>query len=460
MAKKSAAARKTLSTANLVELGAERLAGLLIEATAGDANLKRRLRLELSAEVGAADLALEIDKRLNTLATAKTKVSWRKRPDLLADLAMHRAAIVDRLATADARLAFDRIVAWFDLYPGLATRVKDPKGELSALFFDAAPDLAMIASAAGVEVAGPVLFEVLQTQLSDWGGWIGRAAPDLSEPLAEDLLDRLTKDRARPTGRLALVVRKLADRAGDVQAWADAIPDLEKSKPEIGAEIARRMVAAGRVTDARVALEASRPRAPTPAKWTSRSRAAEPPPPSDAWDTAEIVVLDAEGEAVEAQMRRWALFERTLSDAPLKAFIARLADFDDVEALDHAHAVAANWPDAGRGLAFLMNWPALREASEMVAARSSDLRLDAEETSLWAARLEGRYPNAALALVRARARALTRQGLGRSEEVRALSAEAQGMTEIPGALEGLPSHADFIDELEALSRPAGRAVWR
>ena len=459
MAKKSAAARKTLSTANLVELGAERLAALLIEATAGDANLKRRLRLELSAEVGAADLALEIDKRLNTLATARTKVSWRKRPDLLADLTMHRVAIVERLATADPKLAFDRNVAWFDLYPGLATRVKDPKGELSGLFFDAAPDLAAIASAVGPEVAGPVLFEVLQTQLSDWGGWIGRAAPDLSEALAEDLLARLTKGRARPTGRLALVVRKLADRAGDVQAWADAIPDLEKSKPDVGAEIARRMAAAGRVEDARAALEASRPRSPAPAKWTTR-RAPEPPPPSDAWDTAEILVLDAEGDAVAAQERRWALFERTLSDVPLKAFIARLADFDDVEALDRAHAVAASWPDAARGLAFLMNWPALREAAMMVVARRTDLRLDAEETALWAARLEGRYPDAALALIRARARHLTRQGLGRSEEVRALSAEAQQIAEIPGALEGLPSHADFIDELEALSRPAGRAVWR
>lgn len=459
MAKKSAAARKTLTSPNLVELGAERLAGLLIEATAGDANLKRRLRLELAGEVGPADLALEIDKRINALATSRTKVSWRKRPDLLADLDMHRAAIVDRLAAAEPRLGFDRLVAWLDLYPGLTSRVKDPKGEVSGLFFDAASDLAAVASAVGPD-ATPVLFEALQTRLSEWGGWIGRAAPDMSEASARDLLTRLTEGRARPTGRLALVVRKLADRAGDVEAWAAAIPDLEKSKPEIGAEIARRMAAAGRVEEARAALDASRPRAPAPAKWTTRSRPPEPPPPSDAWDTAEILVLVAEGAEDEAQARRWALFERTLSDVPLKAFIARLADFDDVEALDRAHAVAANWPDAARGLAFLMTWPALREAAAMVVARSHDLRLDAEETALWAARLEGRYPNAALLLIRARARYLTRQGLGGSEEVRVLSAEARALSELPGALESVASHADFIDELEALSRPAGRAAWR
>ncbi|CAN5328498.1 hypothetical protein BH09PSE1_BH09PSE1_19970 [soil metagenome] len=460
MAKKSAAARKTLSTANLVELGAERLARLLVEAASGDMNLKRRLKLELAAEVGAADLALEIDKRLTTLAGAKTRVSWRKRPDLIEDLTVHLDAIVDRLAGMDARLAFDRIIGWFDLFPGLTLRVKDPKGELSALFFDAASDLAAMASAAGAEVAGPVLFEALQTRLSEWGGWIGRAAPDLDEALAVDLLERLTKGRARPAGRLALVVRKLADRAGDVQAWADAIPDVEKSRPEVGAEIARRLAAAARVPEARAALESSRPRAPTPSKWALRTGATTPPEPSDAWDTAEIVVLEAEGAMDEAQARRWALFERTLSDFALKAFIGRLADFDDVEALDRGHAVAASWADAARGLGFLMNWPALREAAAMVLARSDDLRLDAEETALWAARLEGRYPNAALLLIRARARMLTRQGLGRSDEVRALSAEAAAMAEAPGALDGVSSHADFIDELEALSSPTGRRSLR
>lgn len=459
MAKKSAAARKTLSTANLVELGAERLAGLLIAATAGDANLKRTLKLELAAEVGAADLALEIDKRLTTLAAAKTRVSWRKRPDLLEDLTLHLRMIVDRLASTDAGMAMDRLVAWFDLHPGLTARVKDPKGEISALFFDAALDLAVVASAAGPDVAGPVLSEALQTRLSDWGGWIGRAATTMSEPVAIDLLDRLTTGRARPTGRLALVVRKLADRAGDVQAWADAIPDDDKVKPVVGAEIARRLALAGRVADARAALDASKPRALTP----TRSIKAGPPPeaePSDAWDEAEIVVLDAEGDTDTAQSRRWALFERTLSDAPLRAFISRLADFDDVEALDRAHQVAAQWADAARGLGFLMAWPALREAAAMVVARRDDLRLGAEETALWAGRLEARYPTATLLLVRARARHLARQGLGRSDDVRSLSAEAATLAETPGALDGVPSHGEFIDELELLSTPQTRRIWR
>jgi hypothetical protein len=454
----SPARRKTLSAANLSALGADVLADLLINATAGDANLKRVLKLELAAAVGAPDLALEIDKRLTALATSKTRVSWRKRPELVADLQAHRRMIVDRLAPQDARLALDRLVGWFDLYSGLAVRVKDPKGELSALFFDAAPDLATVASAVGGD-AVPILAEAVETRLSDWGGWIGRAAPAMSEPLASGLLKALTVGRARPTGRRALVVRKLADRAGDVEAWAAAFSDEDRLKPDVGAEIARRLAEAGRPVEARAALDASKPRAPAPSRLTIRKTVVEPEP-SLLWEAAEIAVLDAEGRPDDAQTARWTAFERTLSEPPLRAHIARLADFDDVEAIDRALAFAAGWFDATTGLRFLMTWPALREAAAMVLARADELHATAEDTALWAGRLEGRWPNAALALIRSRARALARQGLGRSDEVRALSAEAAHLADLPGGLDTLPGHADFIDELEVLSpAPRGR-LWR
>ena len=49
--------KKTLNTANLAALGAERLAELLIEISTGSADMKRRLRLELSHNLGPAELA-------------------------------------------------------------------------------------------------------------------------------------------------------------------------------------------------------------------------------------------------------------------------------------------------------------------------------------------------------------------------------------------------------------------
>lgn len=449
MATRSNSARKTLSSTNLAALGVERLAALLIEATVGDANLKRKLKLELAAEVGPGDLALEIDKRIAALVASRTRVSWRKRPELVADLEAHRRAIVERLASHDAVAALDRLVAWFDLYPGLGSRVKDPKGELTDLFLSASQDLAVLASAVGPDRAVPVLAEAVETRLSQWASWVGRAASTMSPALAARLLDALVTGRPVPTGRRALVVRKLADRADDPRAWANTYTKAERSAPEIGGQVAQRMAAAGFVAEARAALELGRPQPPV--RSSRRGVTLALPEPSPVWDSAEIAVLEAEGRTDEAQQARWAVFERTLDDSALRAFVSGLADFDDVEAIDRAHQLAAQWGDATRGLGFLMAWPALREAATLIRARADEVRVLGDEVLLWISRLEGRYPAAALTLVRLRARSLAQLGPGRAEEVRTLSVEAADLALRPDALEGLESHAEFIDRLDSLA---------
>ena len=49
--------KKTLNSENLAALGAERLAELLIEVSTASAEIKRRLRLEISHSLGSAELA-------------------------------------------------------------------------------------------------------------------------------------------------------------------------------------------------------------------------------------------------------------------------------------------------------------------------------------------------------------------------------------------------------------------
>ncbi|MDQ8029707.1 MAG: hypothetical protein REJ23_13355 [Brevundimonas sp.] len=453
MAKRPAVPKKTLTAANLAFLGEARLAGLLMEVAGGDALWKRRLRMELASEVGAPDLALELDKRLTTLGDSRVRVSWRKRPELIRDLQSLRRMIVDRLAELDARLAFDRMVGWFDLYPGLTARVKDPKGELGLLFDGATGELAVLASALGPEGAVPILSDALATRLSEWASWIGRGVGDLSPAVASALLVELTKGKPRPTGRLALVVRKLAERSGDLDAWISAIPDDDRTRPEVGSVMAARLAAAGRAGEARAALDASRPAAPPPSRWGRKPEPAPAPP--EQWLEAEIAVLEAEGRTAEADDARWALFERTLSPDALRAIIARLPDFEDVVALDRAFAQAAAYFDPVKGLAFLMGWPALREAAEMIETRGGELRGGHEDTALWASRLAARYPKAALILLRARAKTLVRLGSGMSDEVEGLVHEAESL-----AVEaGDDGHAAFVAGLRTdigTSRPLRR----
>ena len=61
------ASKKTVTLDNLVALGPERLAAILVELANDDAEIKRRLRLELAAQAGDDTIATEISKRLTAL---------------------------------------------------------------------------------------------------------------------------------------------------------------------------------------------------------------------------------------------------------------------------------------------------------------------------------------------------------------------------------------------------------
>ena len=82
------ASKKTVTLDNLVALGPERLAAILVELADGDAEIKRRLRLELAAQAGDDTVATEISKRLTALrsayASGPNESAWSPGGDRLA----------------------------------------------------------------------------------------------------------------------------------------------------------------------------------------------------------------------------------------------------------------------------------------------------------------------------------------------------------------------------------------
>lgn len=382
-----------LNTTNLEFLGAARLAELLVAASNGDGNLKRRLQLELAAEAGPELLAAAIDKRLAALGASRARVSWRKRPDLLRDLETHRHMIATRLAPAAGLVA---MLAWFGLFRSLTGRVKDPRGELTAAFDAGAPDLWVIAEAAqddGLDGIRP-LAEAIGRSPLDYRRWIEAGAEALTPGLARRLLDAMDPSaRAARPSRPA--VRRLADRAGDLDLWLSLVADEERGSPDFAAGVARRLLAAGRVVEARTALEAALAPSPRNRRWTFGHGHLERPVLTPCWERASIDVLEAEGRADEAQSLRWTMFERDLSAPVLRDYLARLADFDDVEAQERAFAHAAAFPDFEAAMEFLLNWPAHREAAELVEARSRDARRPYPQKAEWISRLAQRFPAAA-----------------------------------------------------------------
>jgi len=111
--------KKTLNKANLADLGADRLADLLIEVSQGSADIKRRLRLELSHNLGATELAHEVRKRLTSLRKSKSFVSWRKRKALVKDLDTQVVMIVNKIAPDDPITAFNLLWQFIEIAPSL-----------------------------------------------------------------------------------------------------------------------------------------------------------------------------------------------------------------------------------------------------------------------------------------------------------------------------------------------------
>ena len=126
--------KKTLNKTNLEALGADRLAALLIEVSTGSADIKRRLRLELSHNLGVSEPAQEVRKRLTSLRKANRYVGWRKRKALIKDLDTPAAMIVDKIAADNPMIAFDLLWQFIEIAPSIYERVDDSNGDVGDVF--------------------------------------------------------------------------------------------------------------------------------------------------------------------------------------------------------------------------------------------------------------------------------------------------------------------------------------
>ena len=399
------ASLKKVTAENLVGLGAERLAEILVGVANTRPELKRRLRMELAAAQGAEHLAVEIDKRLGSLETSRSKVSWRQRATFIRDLDALRDLIAGRLAPLDRDAALARLWLFMDVATRVNLRVRDRDGSMAAVFDRAAGDVGALLREADGTAAAEALASAVTRHPAGWAGWLPRVLEGAPPALAQAALRSLSA-REGATAAWLPVIRALADAADDADAYRATFTAEALRTPSVAAEVAERLLRAGRVEEAGQVLEAAAAK-PAGRGWTGvRSRPAEP---DYQWETAWIEYLDRSGQAEAAQQARWASFERTLSAERAKAFTRRLGGFDDVEAEGRAFERAAAHEDFQRGLQFLMEWPALPEAARMIRDRAEEIRVEDELAQLWAAKLRARHPAAAHLLLRKAAAAAFRR---------------------------------------------------
>lgn len=462
-AKARKGSRTTLSEANLVDLGPERLAAILLDLSS-DSHVKRVLRLELFAQSSGEGLALEISKRLATIGKSSSRIHWRKRAAFAKDLDLHRK-MIERLAEDDATAALELMLDLLDLATPVLDRLSQAEGPIGDVFLAARDGTGAIAAGAmpdPIALADRIANLLRRDDYAQFGPLVNALSPALGkkgQAHLRETLDKLLAARvARPPSgfdaRAAIykdALRRLADASGDVDAFeATFAPDLRRT-PLVSAEIARRLLAAGRAEDALATLQSGAPGEQRGRHQSSREERA-------AWEEVMLEALEATGHHDEAQKRRWAEFERTLSIPLLRGYLKGLPDFDDVEAEDQAKAVAKRFPQFDRALAFLVSWPDLPAAARLVRDRAGEIN-GADDTLMAEAarRLEGAHPLAATLLLRASIQHVLTYGVAtRYAEAARQLLEAESLSAMIGDFGEYPDHAAFVADLRAMhSRKQG-----
>jgi hypothetical protein len=415
------ASKKTLNESNLEALGAKRLAELLIEISAGNAAAKRLLRLELAGAESPRAVAKEIRERLTTIARSRSFIDWQNRRSLVDDLEAQRRAIADRVAKSDPAAGLELMWRFLELANSVFERCDDSSGTVSAIFHAACSDLGDIAQAAKIDqrdLAACAFQALMKNDYGQFDGLIAALTPALEQEGLEHLKQRMIAlsgeavrkppDKQRkvvawglggPTyademaehsrvSTVRLALQEIADAQGDVDAFIAQYDEQTRKVPNIAAEIARRLLAAGRTEEAWRIIESVEHRR---SDW-----------PDFEWEDSRIDVLDALGRGDEAQAARLTCFERSLSTRHLRAYLKQLPDFDDVEAEERALGHAERYKDLLQSLSFLISWPSLERAARIVVQRALELDGDHYEILTPAAdALASKYPLAATLVLRA-----------------------------------------------------------
>ena len=458
--------KKTLNKTNLGALGADRLADLLMEVSAGSADIKRRLRLELSHNLGASELAHEVRKRLAALRKSKTYVSWRKRKSLVTDLKTQVSMIVDKIAADDPVTAFELLWQFMELAPFIYARADDRRGDIGAVFDAAIQNFENLGPRAIPDAA--TLTDSIWTVLCDdehgvWDDIIGLLAPTLGDdglarlkahvqdfaatPVARgnadhDALQFLRDLRGERDYRGELKARfvkrclqEIAEVTGDTAAYIAQFSPEDQRRKAISAEIAMLMLDDNAPDKSLAALDLAR---------DSAGRRG-----LNAWDDAMIATLIALDRQDDAQTHRWACFEDRLSLPHLRDYLKALPDFEDVEAEDRARQYALRYPDILPALHFCLEWPDLLTGSQMVISRADEIDGDDYEFINYAVdMLHDKYPLAAVLLVRSMINFTVSQE--RTSRAGYLAGQLQDCETLDAHIADyapFAPHADYVDHL-------------
>lgn len=392
MTRKKRTAKQALNADNLKSLGAPRLAALLMDLTADNANAKRRLRLELAAKVGPEAVAKLARTRLGALARAETRIASRQVAALQADLKAHLEVIGATAGKENPALAVELLWLVIQATGSVRNRIIFGPG-VDDVQREAVQQLGIAASAAtpNPEALAEDAFRCLVLEGVDSKPIIPTLAPALGETGLAHLKQRLREhDSISRSGRQTLLW--IADAEGDVDEFIRLHATEERTRPRYAADIASRLLRAGRAAEALSILDAA------DGGPQARDILGDP---DLSWADSRIEALDSLGRHAEAHQQRWLCFDRVLSARHLRGWLKKFSAFDGMEAEERAFDHAERHHPTTAVLQFYLEWPDLARASalavrqaETLAGNQQMLLTDAAEA------LAARFPLAAILILR------------------------------------------------------------
>lgn len=414
--------KKSLNKKNLVTLGADMLAELLLEAVQGDAARQRRVRMVLSVDQTPQEFASDIRKRFASLRRATSFISWSAQRGLAKELTDIIEVIEAQIAPHEPNLAFELLWSLLGLSPSLHERTDDSNGTIGGIMDDAM--MAIKGVAPRLSMAESVLADQLFEALLDNGyGQYDGAIIALAPALGDGGLNRMkaranafmdapvtAEERARYEGiygirksveemardsrkhTLEMMLQNIADCQGDVDGWLAKYTAEQLTYHTIAPSAAGRLLEAGRAEEALTIVQNCFAKQDRKDDWFDKRDL----------DEVHFTCLEALGREDDLKAALWDWFERRLCADTLRRFLKMLPDFEDEEALDRAKAHVLAHPSVYSALGFCLDWPDMELASGLVVARADEFDGDVYEILTPAAeRLSENHPLAAVLLWRA-----------------------------------------------------------
>lgn len=446
-------AKAKLDRKGLTGLGIDKLVEILLEESAANKALKTRLQTALAGEAGPDEMARLLDRRIDAIDQATTRINRARAKDLSVEFAALARNILSELGGADPAAAAERILRFLALRFPVSARLATDNARLWKVFEDtevAAIELIKTIDAESQTLLVPQIEKLRQRdRYGEHTGFLRALTGVLSAPAAKawrSVLAELLPSEPLKLGALDLL-QSLALHQGDI----DAFLTLERQKPDNRRDtlaVAALLHQAERFEDA-LEWVRERPRGVRLIPVNGVLASVGPEYGAHERRLLEAEILDRLKRREDAQELRWREFGETLDPNVLRLYLSKLDDFAEFDEMDRAFAVAKAHDDIYLALDFFLAWPRLDLAAEHVMQHRHDWEgRYYDDLAPAAEALTAKEPLAAVVLYRVLVEDILRRGIGMAypHAGRYVSELARLMPELPEG-HGLSTHAAFLAEL-------------